>query len=277
MTKNSMSVCSTCESGCGAVAKGVARVLGFFGLIILLTPLQVLSRFWGGLDPFTMPRLFHRCTVRLLGFKVRVRGTMTDSRPVLFVSNHSSYLDVPVLGSIIPAAFVAKSEVAGWPLVGALARLQRTVFIERRAQRAGVQRDGMRRRLQQNHSIILFPEGTSSDGMRTLPFKSSLFSIVETALSNGNTVTVQPVSLVCTELGGLPIGRAWRPFYAWYGDMTFIPHFWNVFKLGHFTVDVIFHPPVTITEFADRKALAVFCRGVIAKGVEECLTGRHSG
>ncbi|MDD5587346.1 MAG: 1-acyl-sn-glycerol-3-phosphate acyltransferase, partial [Alphaproteobacteria bacterium] len=90
----------------------------------------------------------------------------------------------------------------------------------------------------------------------------------------GRPVAVQPVAVLCTELGGLPMGRAGRPYYAWFGDMTFVPHFWRVLKLGRFTIDVMFFPPVTIGDFADRKALALHCRDIIAGGVEQCLTGR---
>ena len=199
---------------------------------------------------------------------------MSVAPSTLFVANHSSYLDVPVLGALIPAAFAAKSEVAGWPLIGTLARLQNTVFIERRVVKTLEQRDSMTARLRRGQSLILFPEGTSSDGTRTLPFKSSLFSIAETPLPDGRHVTVQPVSVLCTELGGFPLGRDWRPYYAWYGDMTLVKHLWNVFRLGEFTVEVIFHPPVTLEDFGNRKALAEHCQREAAKGVEMCVAGR---
>ncbi len=264
------------ESSWSAVLQGALRVAGFFSLILVLTPVHVATRLLPGFSPLIMPRLFHRWLVRLMGFNVRVRGVMTDAPSTLFVANHSSYLDVPVLGSVIPAAFVAKSEVARWPMIGRLAALQNTVFVERRAACAAKQRDGMRERLERGQSLILFPEGTSSDGMRTLPFKSSLFSIAEAALPNGQPVTVQPVTILCTELGGLPISRAWRPYYAWYGDMTFMRHLWMVFCIGGFTVDVVFHPPVVAGGFDDRKALTVHCHRQVAKGVEQCVTGRHT-
>jgi 1-acyl-sn-glycerol-3-phosphate acyltransferase len=257
-----------------AAVAGALRLAGFMGLILVLTPVHLATMLIPGFDRYAMPQLFHRWLVRLLGFEVRTRGAMSAASATLFVSNHSSYLDVPILGSIIRASFVAKAEVAGWPVIGRLAALQNTVFIERRSSRVAEHRDGMRRRLEAGESLILFPEGTSSDGMRALPFKSSLFSVAENPLPDGRPVTVQPVTILCTELDGLPIGRAWRPCYAWYGDMTFVRHLWRVFCLGHFTVDVIFHPPVTVSAFADRKALALYCHREVAKGVEQCVTGR---
>ena len=159
-------------------------------------------------------------------------------------------------------------------MFGFLAKLQNTVFIERRAVRAGKQVEIMRSNLEAGRSLILFPEGTSSDGMRTLPFKSSLLSIVEQPLASGAYVAVQPVTVLCTEIGAMPIGRSWRPYYAWYGDMTLVKHLWDVFKIGHFTVDVIFHPAVTIQDFGDRKLLSDYCQRTIAKGVDSCVTGR---
>lgn len=253
---------------------GVARTTGFFTLVLAMLPFHVLPLFVRGMDRRRVPLLFHRCLTRLLSLKLRVHGAVATASPTLFVSNHTSYLDVPVLGALIPAAFVAKSEVARWPLIGGMTRLQNTVFIERRADRVSEQTGVLRKRLEARDSLILFPEGTSSDGSRTLPFKSSLFSVVEKPLPDGTGVMVQPISMLCTELGGLPIGRAWRPYFAWYGDMTLVPHLWNVFCLGHFTVDVIFHPPVCATAFANRKALADYCQKQIAKGVEQCVTGR---
>jgi 1-acyl-sn-glycerol-3-phosphate acyltransferase len=226
-------------------------------------------------DPFRMPRLTHRFVVWLLGLRVRTHGTMAATPPVLFVANHSSYLDITVLGSVIPAAFVAKQEVARWPLFGLLAKLQRTVFVDRKAAHASQQCDALRERLMIGQNLILFPEGTSSDGLYVLPFKSGLFNVVEEKLPTGS-VWVQPVSVTCTELDGLPITRAWRPYYAWFGEMTLVGHLWNVFKMGRFTVDVVFHPPVAPEAFADRKQLAAYCHQQVAHGIEQSLSGRQN-
>jgi 1-acyl-sn-glycerol-3-phosphate acyltransferase len=259
----------------GSAILATFKLIGFLVLVILLVPVQVVYTLRKKNDPFRLPRLFHRLLIGLLGLRVRVHGTAAESSPVLFVANHSSYLDIPILGSIIPGAFVAKTEVGTWPLFGLLAKLQRTVFVDRRKTRTDDNSDDVRSRLMKGQNLVLFPEGTSSDGLYVLPFKSALFSAVEEKLPE-HSVAVQPVSITCTELDNLPITRALRPYYAWFGDMTLVGHLWNVFKLGNFTVDVVFHPPVTPEAFADRKALAAYCQQQVAHGIEQSLSGRHN-
>lgn len=260
----------------GSALKGALKLAGFFLLVAVALPVHLFLRTSRRFKKTAFPRFFHGVLSRLLGFKIRVRGQLagTDGRTTLFVSNHSSYLDIIVLGGLIEGSFVAKAEVNTWPFIGYMARLQNTVFVERRSVRAGTQSDLMRQRLSGGDNLILFPEGTSSDGQRTLPFKSSLFGIVEKPLDDGRYLQIQPVSVVATEIGGLPIGRAWRPYYAWYGDMTLLKHVWEFFKIGAFTVDVIFHPPVTIEDFGNRKLLAEYCQRAVARGVDQCITGR---
>lgn len=258
----------------GSRMMAALRLAALFALMVALVPVQVVYRFVRPSDPFRIPQIFHRGIMRILGFRLRVHGAIASPSPVLFVANHASYLDIPILSALVPAAFAAKAEVNGWPLIGFLARLQNTVFLERRAVRARQQRGFLREQLAKRQNLVIFPEGTSTDGLKVLPFKSSLFSVVEEGLADIG-LTVQPVSIVCTGLDGMPITRSWRPFYAWYGDMTLAPHLWNVLKLGHFTVDIIFHPPVKPQSFSDRKALAQYCHQQVARGIEQCLKGRE--
>jgi lyso-ornithine lipid O-acyltransferase len=271
-----MSVGNSLNSGLASALMGATRLAGILCLVILLAPIQSFVLLFRCGDPFFLPTFFHRCALNVLGLKVRVHGTRTENGPVLYVANHASYLDVTVLGSMLRAVFVAKSEVEGWPVFGMLSKLQQTAFIERRAVRAAEQRESLAKHLRRGHSLVLFPEGTSSEGQWLLPFKSSLFSLAELE-TEGRPIAVQPVALLCTELGGLPIGRAGRPYYAWFGDMTLLPHLWRVAMFGRFTVDVTFFPPVTIKNFTDRKALAKYCQKIIARGVEQGLTGRLAG
>jgi len=264
--------------GLGASLRGWSRFGGFVLLIVIFVPYMIVLRSIDKERAERLPRFFHGLVMRLVGFKVRVHGDVVPvaSGPTLFVSNHSSYVDIPVLGSLIQGCFVAKSEVASWPGIGGLARLQNTVFVERRSSRAAAHRDILRDYLEDGKSLIVFPEGTSSDGMRTLPFKSTLFSIVEKPLANGHKVKIQPVTILCTEIGGFPIGRSWRPYYAWYGDMTLVKHAWELFKISDFTVDVLFHPAVNLDDFGDRKLLSDYCQRTIATGVDQCVTGRFN-
>jgi 1-acyl-sn-glycerol-3-phosphate acyltransferase len=218
------------------------------------------------------PRFYHRQCCRILGLRVRQIGEQVSARPVLFASNHMSYADITVLGSLIAGSFVAKSEMATWPLYGWLAKLQRSVFVDRKMRSTAQQRDAIAERLAAGDALILFPEGTSNDGNFVLPFKSSLFSVV---FNREQPVTVQPVSLAYTRLDGLPIGRMLRPFFAWYGDMDLAPHLWRLLGLGVIEAVVEFHQPVAVADFPSRKALAAYCEGRVVAGVSRLLTGRE--
>ncbi|NUB12784.1 1-acyl-sn-glycerol-3-phosphate acyltransferase [Azospirillum brasilense] len=258
----------------GSPVRGGLRLAVYLLWTLLLVPVQALAVAVRSPLRFRIPRFYHRVCAAILGIGVVVRGERATDGPVLFVSNHSSYLDITVLGSVIPGSFVAKSEVAGWPFFGALAKLQQTVFVERKA-RSGVekQRDELGARLDAGDSLILFPEGTSSDGNRTLPFKTALFAVAARRIGE-RPLTVQPVSIAPTRLDGIPMGIAFRPCYAWYGDMDLAPHLWTVFTLGRMTVEVEFHPPVTIDGFPSRKALADHCQRAVARGVERAVSGK---
>ena len=220
------------------------------------------------------PPHYHRVVLRVLGIRVTATGRPPAQGPVLIAANHMSYLDPDLLASLMPATFVAKADVAKWPFFGMLAKLQRSVFIERsRKQAAGGQRDVLAERLRQGEILVLFPEGTSSDGNRVLPFKSALFGAAETAI-DGAPVPVQPVSIAYVRLNGMPLGRTLRPYVAWYGDMSLLDHLWIFAGLGRIDAVVEYHEPVTIDAFGSRKALAAHCRQVVARGVETANTGR---
>jgi len=135
-----------------------------------------------------VPMVYHRLCCWLLDIRIETRGTMSAAKPTLFVCNHSSYLDISVLGTLIEGSFVAKAEVANWPFFGFLAKLQRTVFVDRqRRSAAHQQRDQLARRLDAGDNLILFPEGTSNDGNRTLPFRSALFGVAQRRAENGSS------------------------------------------------------------------------------------------
>ncbi|HYC03448.1 MAG TPA: lysophospholipid acyltransferase family protein [Azospirillaceae bacterium] len=259
----------------GSAAPGAIRLALYLGFTFACIPLQTLFLALGWRRAYVrFPVWYHRRCLRLLGIEVTVTGAPVADRPVLFISNHSSYLDIPVLSSVLPLSFVAKAEVAGWPLFGLLAKLQRTVFVDRNSRAdAGRQADGMAARLQGGDNLVLFPEGTSSDGNRTLPFKSALFSAAAIRVGEG-AVTVQPVSVTCTHLDGIPVGHSLRALYAWYGDMELPPHLWQMVKAGRLRVAVEFHEPVDLDRFGSRKALADHCWRTVAGGVSRAVSGR---
>jgi len=257
----------------GSPALRVRRLAIYLAWTVLLMPVQALGlalrRPWTA----TLPRFYHRWCCRILGLRVRRIGRPTQARPVLFAVNHISYLDITVLGSLLPVSFIAKREVAGWPLFGWLARLQRSVFIDRQVRSTREQRDSIADRLAANEALILFAEGTSSDGNRILPFKSALFSVADHAASGA--VTVQPVSIAYTRLDGMPIGRRLRPLFAWYGSMAMAPHLWTMIGLGTVEIVVEFHRPTTLVECGSRKLLARYCEERVAAGLASAVSGRR--
>jgi lyso-ornithine lipid O-acyltransferase len=205
---------------------------------------------------------------RLLGLNVRVIGSVRGAepgRPTLFISNHCSWIDIPVIGSVIEGSFVAKSDVADWPVVRTIARLGRTVFVSRQRGSTGRERDAMRARLAAGDNLILFPEGTSSDGSRVLPFRSAFFAIASPAGEQPNPL-IQPVSIVYDRVGGLPAGRASRPIFAWYGDMDIASHFWRLGQYSGLRASVLLHATIDPTLFADRKALSQAVWTTVADG-----------
>ena len=238
-----------------------------------LVPVQAAARAMGARLAHRVPGLYHRGVCRLIGLEVLAHGTPIGDRPALYVANHASYLDIPVLFTLLEGSFVAKLEVAGWPLFGLLARLADTVFVDRRPSRTSAPRNQMRARLEAGGRLILFPEGTSSDGNRVLPFNSTFFSVVEQPVS-GRAVPVQPVSIAYTRTHNLPMGRRERPFFAWYGGMGMVAHLWWRLCDGPATVEVLFHAPLSIADHPSRKALAAACQRAVHEGVSRLLSGR---
>lgn len=249
------------------------RLAFYLGLTLSLIPLQLVFVLLSSRLAERLPVFYHRLCCRIFGFDLVTVGEISRSRPTLFVSNHTSYLDIPVLGAILPASFVAKTEVAKWPGFGILAKLQRTVFVDRRRGTTHHQRDDLQARLDAGGNLILFPEGTSNDGNRVLPFRSALLSVAERQIA-GQALPVQPVSVSYTSLNGLPLGHSLRPLLAWYGDMTLGSHLWAFCRLGRVRVVVEFHPVTTIGHFPSRKELTRHCFGLVANGVSRALAGQ---
>jgi lyso-ornithine lipid O-acyltransferase len=217
--------------------------------------------------PARPARLWCRGCCAIVGLEVRQIGRPAAGAPTLFVANHVSYLDVVALGSVLDAAFVAKSEVAGWPLIGLLGRLGRTVFVRRRGSQSARQCGALATRLDAGDSLILFAEGTSTDGARVRPFKSALFGVLDRP-GLAASVAIQPVTIAYTRFrGGLAIEHALRPCYAWYADMALAPHLWSVLGLPGAEVELHFHEPVPGRAFASRKALASHAERQVARGL----------
>lgn len=254
-------------------ALGFCRLLIYAGWTIALIPLQVVTVALRLPLSRRLPNFYHATCCRILGLRLQIIGRRSDTRPTLFVANHCSYLDIMVFGALLQASFVAKAEVAQWPFFGLLAKLQQSVFIDRQPKLARAQIRQIEDRLDKGDLLIMFPEGTSSDGVRVLPFKSALMAVAETGVG-GKPLKVQPVTLAYTRLDGAPIGRHLRPFFNWYGDMELAPHLWQLVCLGRPTVTVVFHGAVTLDQFGTRKALAEHCQAVVAQGYADAVSGR---
>lgn len=256
-------------------AKGVAGALTTASFLV---PAELVLRSVAGRKRAYLPVLFHRGLVRSFGIEIVCHGDLAQPEAdvlsrgpgVLFVANHLSWADIPVLGARINAAFVAKSEVGGWGVVGWLATLARTVYVERaRRSSTAEQRNAIGERLARGDNIIMFPEGTNSDGVAMLPFKTSLFSVTE-GLPD---VRIQPVTIAYTRINGLPVTRQRLPDLAWIGETELMPHAMSFLGLGRVRAEIIFHPPVSAADFASRKTLAQHCETVIGNGYRKLMRG----
>ena len=218
---------------------------------------------------FGIAWIWARTCLWLAGLRLRVVG-----RPIsagVLMANHSSWLDILALRAVRLMYFVSKAEVADWPGVGFITRVTGTIFIERRRSQAKAQEAMLRDRIAHDNLLTIFPEGTSTDGLRVLEFKSSIFSAF---MTHEQTIWVQPVTVRYhpAEGSGLP-----SSFYGWWGDMGFEAHIWEVVcRSQGGRVDVIFHKPVSTDDFADRKALAEHCRRKVAGGMETGQVIEHA-
>jgi 1-acyl-sn-glycerol-3-phosphate acyltransferase len=232
-------------------------ILALAVLTLILLPFQWMAIVFNLDWQRTIPHFYHRILCALAGVRIRQIGSQTTTRPVLILANHASWLDICVITAATPVVFVAKNEVAGWPVFGTLAKLQRTIFVDReRRQQTTEATSEIAGRLLGGDAVVLFAEGTSSDGIRILPFKSALVGSVHQALGASHrhdTIDVQPLSLAYTRFDGLPVGRALRERVAWYGDADLIPHFIRVLASGATDVTLSWGETIALTAESDRK------------------------
>jgi len=258
---------------------GAARASVILFLFMLLTlplmPVQALLIATGTPLQRYLPCWYHRLVCRLLSVRVHLSGESPAGHAVLFASNHISWLDIPILSSITPVSFIAKQEVAGWPFISWLAKLQRSVFVDR-TRRSAVKEttNAVIERLDKGERVVLFAEGTSSDGNQVLPFKSSLFAAVEPNGADHGGHLLQTVAIVYTRVYGLPMNRQQRPWIAWYGDMDMLSHAWGVLKGGPIDVHVRFGKPVSMALVGDRKKMAEHAHLRVKRDFSYLLTGR---
>ena len=249
--------------------RAVLVALLLAGGTVLTLILRVVERpFFAPRRPFSekLVQQVWRATLWLIGLSHEVEGEdLPQSAPVwrAIVANHASWLDIITLGAAQPVVFVSKADVARWPIIGALARMVGTVFITRNPRDAAVQQDQLAAALTEGHVLAFFPEGTSTDGLRVLPFKSTLMSAFFRE-GRPEPALIQPVSVIYMAPEGLDEPR----FYGWWGDMALAPHLWRVLaQAPQGRVTIRRHAPVSVAAFSDRKALSQALEGAVREGM----------
>ncbi len=210
--------------------------------------------------------VFYTLIGRIAGVRMRVEGQMSKLRPLMLVANHSSYLDIFVLGTLVPISFTPKIEIRKWPIIGFFCVLADCVFIERRPNDMQRAQKEMGDRLKNGKVLGLFPEGTTGDGFNVMAFKSGFLSLVE-----NHDLPLQPVSIAYVSIGGVPLSASTREKVAWIGEASFVDHFWRMLKMPSVEVVVTLYEVERIGNYADRKALAKQCEQIIRGGLKQTL------
>ena len=233
------------------------RITMLFAWILLWMPVFYPAYYLKAPFHMWLVKIFSKGMNWIMGVKLVIHGKPVCDRPVLFVSNHASYFDIYVLAAQLPAVFLAKDEILGWPGIGGLTKLSGSVFISR--QPAKTLENIQLIKASPAKSFILFPEGTTSDGNRVKKFNSAFFSLVEQL-----GVAVQPVTIAYTRIANIPMGSHYRPYFSWFGDMELVPHVRDSFSFSSLTAEVTYHPLIEGEVLKDRKKLAVLCEQQVA-------------
>ena len=248
-----------------SLLRGAARALAFLLLTATLLAVYVAAMPFGVAATARVRRAWCGWTCRLLAIRVECRGQPFAACPTLFVANHVSYLDILALGTCIDATFVAKAEIAGWPLFGPLGRLGRTFFVRRHWRQARAPRDGLAARLRAGESFVLFAEGTSTDGLGVRPLKTSLLSVAEPWILDC-PVAVQGVTLAYLRLAdGTAIDGGNCDLYAWHGAAELVPHLWHVLQMRGVQLQIVLHEPTLSWSVQNRKLLGRRLRDQISR------------
>lgn len=232
-------------------------------LVLLYFPVLIASKLGWKQHYGRLTTLFYKGFLHIVGIRLKITGDLSYERPLLLVTNHLSYLDIPILGSQFPVVFTPKGEMAKWPLIGAMCKLTRCVFIVRKNHAIKTNQEQILQHLLAGDVVALFPESTTGNGIQILDFRSSFFTLAEDDKSR--SLFIQPAAIIYTHLQQIPIDSTQWPQLAWYGDMDLLPHAWNLLQMGPINAHLVFLPPVTIEHYGDRKSLAIYCRQAIEK------------
>ncbi len=220
---------------------------------------------------YLVPTIFCRSMCFIFRIKVQTQGDIATGH-VMYVGNHLSYIDIPVLGSVLKASFISKASVKKWPVFGWIATLGKTIYIQRTRSAASKAIKDIAHSLSKGRSLILFPEGTSTQGISVLPFKSTVFELF---LSDElkNKLVVQPFTLTLKGINAHKPPRDIKAhdIYAWHGDMGLEPHMWALALSKGVDILITFHPPVKAANQNDRKVFAGKCHDLTANGLANTL------
>lgn len=246
------------------ILRGVPLILLIGICLIVLLLVRLIERPLFGIGrPWTphITQFVCRNGFRILGIRYSVVGQPMAGAGAV-VANHSSWLDIFALNAAKRIYFVSKAEVAVWPGIGWLARATGTVFIKRDPREAHAQIAVFRDRLAAGHKLLFFPEGTSTDGLQVLPFKPTLFA----AFFDHDLRDMMGIQ-AATVVYSAPADKDAR-FYGWWGEMEFAPHLLSTLAARRQgSVTVVYHPPVKVADFADRKALARAMEDAVRSGL----------
>lgn len=254
------------------VLRGSLIILTLLIGVLLILPLRVIEKLFSGpRRPITGPWVQGVCRMCLFIMGLRCTRIGTPMKgPGAVVANHSSWLDILVFNAALPVFFVSKAEVASWPAINILTRVTDTHFVARDPKLARQQAEEFAERTRAGHRLLFFPEGTSTDGLRILPFKPTLFQgFLDPALPEG--LAIQPV----TATYHAPKGRDAR-FYGWWGKLDLGPHLLAVLaqaRQGHVTVTL--HPPIPVAG-ETRKTLSAKTEAEVRRGFEHRGFDHHS-
>lgn len=238
-------------------ARATFTIVILFIFTVPLIPVQIVLNALDARAKRQLPILWHQWAARLIGLKITVEGEMAHERPLLLTCNHVSWLDIVSLSASGPVSFIAKQEVSSWPAFGMLAKLQRTVFVNRERRSAtGNKTNEIARRLMSGDAMVLFAEGTSTPGTHVLGFRSALLGAAQKAIAGQSVMWVQPVAIAYTKLHGMVMATFERPLTGFYGDMDMAPHLWNVLKEAAFDVTIVYGKPLQIDDTMNRKELS---------------------
>lgn len=232
---------------------------------LCVPPQIIVLLFHKGKYAYVIPQFWHRGVAKIIGLKIEVLGTPIHNKQIMYISNHLSYLDIPVIGSILKASFIAKEDIAHWPVIGFLSTVQQTAFISRNAYNAKKVANALDKMVKDGKSLILFPEGTSTVGTSVLPFKSSLFSLATP--KDLPPIPIQPFVIELISVNGKSPTTESRDLYAWYGDMDFAPHIWDYLQNKGATIRLTFLDKITPDAEMDRKTLSKMVEDKISAGL----------